>query len=121
MAKRASIPPRVPPEAFRQHRQVEFERTVQLTQKAIAQLNAQGRPVTLVVLAEATRAFDVKGKGLAPNTIFATRKRPSFFGSPARRTKAASAGPAELNTPRPRAVGTCARPTKAYGQRISFS
>ena len=43
MVKRALAKKRVPPEAFGEHRRAAFARTVQLTQKALAQLQAQGR------------------------------------------------------------------------------
>ena len=79
MVKRALAKKRVPPEAFGEHRRAAFARTVQLTQKALAQLQAQGRTVTLSALSEATRAFDAKGKGLEPNTILRNPEAAELF------------------------------------------
>jgi hypothetical protein len=79
MVKICSAKKRVPPEAFNQHRRAAFERTVQLTQKAIAQLQAQGQTVTLSTLSEATRAFDENGKGLEPNTILRNPQAAELF------------------------------------------
>jgi len=50
-----------------------------LTEKAIAQLQAQGQPVTLSALVEATRALDEKGKGLGSNTILRNPKAAELF------------------------------------------
>ncbi len=74
MAKTSSVKKRVLPEAFREHRRAAFERTVELTQKALTKLQAQDQPVTLIALSEATRAFDETGKGLEPNTILRNPK-----------------------------------------------
>ena len=79
MPKTASVKNRIPPEAFRQYCRTRSERTVQLTEKAIAKLQAQGQPVTLSALAEATRAFDEKGKGLGSNTILRNPKAAELF------------------------------------------
>ena len=79
MIKTYSAKKRVPPEAFSQHRRAAFDRTVQLTHKAIAQLQAHGQTVTLSALSEATRAFDEKGKGLEPNTILRNSKAAELF------------------------------------------
>jgi hypothetical protein len=79
MIKACSAKKRVPPEAFHQHRRAAFERTVQLTQKAIAKLQAQGQTVTLSALSEATRAFDENGKGLEPNTILRNPEAAKLF------------------------------------------
>ena len=79
MAKTCSAQKRVPPEAFREHRRTAFERTVQLTQKAIARLQAQGQAVTLSALSKATQAFDEKGKGLEPNTILRNPEAAELF------------------------------------------
>lgn len=79
MVKTVSAKKRVPPESFSQHRRTAFERTVQLTQKAIAQLHAQGQTVTLSALSEATQAFDENGKGLKPNTILRNPQAAELF------------------------------------------
>jgi hypothetical protein len=79
MAKMSFAKKRVLPEAFREHRRAEFERTIQLTQKAITKLQVQSQTVTLVALSEATRTFDEKGKGLSPNTILRNPKAAELF------------------------------------------
>lgn len=79
MVKICSAKKRVPPEAFNQHRRAAFERTVQLTEKAIAQLQSKGQAVTLSALSEATRAFDENGKGLEPNTILRNPQAAELF------------------------------------------
>jgi hypothetical protein len=79
MVKTLSTEKRVPPAAFREHRRTAFARTVQLTQKAIAQLQAQGQTVTLSAISEATRAFDEKGNGLEPNTILRNPEAAELF------------------------------------------
>ena len=79
MAKASFTKKHVPPVAFSEHRRTAFERTVQLTQKAISQLQAQGKTVTLSAVSEATRAFDDKGKGLEPNTILRNPKAAALF------------------------------------------
>ncbi|MBI5028992.1 MAG: hypothetical protein HZB51_00595 [Chloroflexi bacterium] len=79
MSKKVSAKKRVPPAAFGEHRHAAFERTVQLTQKAIAQLQTQGQKVTLSALSKATQAFDEKGKGLEPNTILRNPESAKLF------------------------------------------
>jgi hypothetical protein len=79
MTKTSSTKKRVPPEAFSEHRRTAFARTVQLTQKAIAQLQAQGQTVTLSALSEATQAFDQNGKGLEPSTILRNPESAKLF------------------------------------------
>ncbi len=79
MTKTSSTPKRVPPAAFSRHRRAAFERTVELTHKAIAQLQAQGQTVTLSALAKATQVFDEKGKGLEPNTILRNPESAKLF------------------------------------------
>lgn len=79
MTKTSSVEKRVPPKAFAEHSRVGFERTVQLTQKAIVKLQAQGQTVTLRALSEATRAFDETGKGLEPNTILRNPQAAELF------------------------------------------
>jgi hypothetical protein len=70
---------RVRPAAFGRYCLTRFERTVELTRKAIAKLQSQGRTVTLVALAELTREFDPKGKGLQPNTILRNPQAAELF------------------------------------------
>jgi len=79
MVKTSTTQKRILPEAFSQHRRAAFDRSVRLTQKAIAQLQAQGQTVTLSALSEATRAFDENGKGLEPNTILRNPKAADLF------------------------------------------
>jgi hypothetical protein len=64
---------------FHQHNQVRAQRTVQLTRQAIAQLKLAGAKITLAAVAEATRAFDELGKGLAPNTILRNAEACELF------------------------------------------
>jgi hypothetical protein len=79
MAKISSINRRVAPESFRQYCRTRFDRTVELTQKAIAALQAQGQSVTLDALSGATCAFDAKGKGLSANTILRNPQAAELF------------------------------------------
>ncbi len=79
MAKTSFAKKRVPPAAFSEHRRTAFARTVQLTQKALAQLQAQGQTVTLSAVSEATRAFDQNGKGLESNTILRNPEAAELF------------------------------------------
>jgi hypothetical protein len=79
MAETTSTHRRVAPESFRQYCRTRFDRTVALTQKAIAALQAQGQPVTLDALSGATRAFDTKGKGLSANTILRNPQAAELF------------------------------------------
>ena len=79
MIKTPSTQKRVPPAAFGEHRHAAFARTVQLTQKALAHLQAQGQTVTLNALSEATRAFDANGKRLEPNTILRNPQAAELF------------------------------------------
>ena len=79
MVKTSSAKKRILPEAFSEHRRAAFERTVQLTQKGIAKLQAQRQTVTLSALSEVTRAFDENGKGLEPNTILRNPEAAELF------------------------------------------
>jgi hypothetical protein len=79
MSKMPSISQRNPPESFRQYSRTRFERTVQLTDKAIAKLEAQSQTVTLMAVCEATREFDREGKGLQPNTILRNSDAAGLF------------------------------------------
>lgn len=79
MVKISSAQKRVPPAAFSEHRHSAFVRTVQLTQKAIAKLQAQGQTVTLSALSEATQTLDESGKGLEPNTILRNPEAAELF------------------------------------------
>ena len=67
------------PEAFNQLNQKRAQRTVRLTEAAIAHLNAKGKPITLTALCEATRKLDEKGKGLQPITILRNSKAAELF------------------------------------------
>ena len=79
MAKTSSASRRVAPESFRQYCRTRFDRTVELTQKAIAALQTQGQPVTLTTLSVATCAFDAKGKGLNATTILRNPQAAELF------------------------------------------
>ncbi len=76
---KTSTAQRVRPAAFGKYCRTRFERTVELTQKAIAKLQTQGQTVTLSALAEATREFDEKRKGLQPNTILRNPQAAELF------------------------------------------
>jgi hypothetical protein len=67
------------PEAFPQHNQAQFRRTVTLTEHAITQLENAGKPVTLARLAETTRALDERGKGLTAVTILRNPQARELF------------------------------------------
>ena len=94
---------RVRPAAFGRYCQTRFERTVELTWKAIAKLQTKGRTVTLVALAEATHEFDPKGKGLQPNTILRNPQAAEFFrkASPAYQVRQHKARNAKRKQPKP--------------------
>jgi hypothetical protein len=79
MSKMLATNRRHPPEAFSQYSRARFERTVQLTEKAIAKLEAQSQTVTLMAVCEATREFDADGKGLQPNTILRNSAAADLF------------------------------------------
>jgi hypothetical protein len=79
MADSAVDPKRAIPEAFNQYRRDAFERTVRLTEKAIAKLKAADTPVTLAKVCEATREFDEHGKGLQPVTILRNPQAAELF------------------------------------------
>ena len=67
------------PVAFHQHNEDRYQRTIQVTQKAIANLEGEGQTVTLVGVVEATRAFDERGKGLSPATILRNPEARELF------------------------------------------
>ncbi len=67
------------PEAFNQYRQGTFERTVRLTEQAIARLTADGQTVTLASLCETTRTLDKQGKGLRPTSILRNPQAAELF------------------------------------------
>jgi hypothetical protein len=94
---------RVRPAAFGRYCQTRFERTVELTRKAIAKLQSQGRTVTLVALAEVTREFDPKGKGLQPNTILRNSQAAELFRkeSPSYQVRQQKAKNAKRRSPKP--------------------
>jgi hypothetical protein len=67
------------PEAFNQYRRAAFERTVRLTERAIAKLDEAGRNITLEALCEASRELDEQGKGLRPITILRNPEAAELF------------------------------------------
>lgn len=79
MPKIASKRKRTPPPSFRQHSRDKFQRTVQLTQSAITQLEAQGQTVTLAAICEATSELDEQRKGLKPMTILRNAEAAELF------------------------------------------
>jgi hypothetical protein len=74
-----STPKRTSPKAFHEHNQIKFQRTVELTQKAIARLEAEGRPVTLTAVCETTRGLDERGKGLRPISLLRNPEAAELF------------------------------------------
>lgn len=68
-----------PPPAFPQHNQAKYQRTIQLTRQAIAQLQAERQTVTLAAVVEATRAFTESGKGLTATTILRNPDTAALF------------------------------------------
>lgn len=79
MPKPSPTPKRMPPPALRQYYQDQFQRTVQLTEGAIAQLEAVGETVTLEALCAQTRRIDEQGKGLKPMTVLRNPKAAELF------------------------------------------
>jgi len=69
MPKTSPEPTKTPPESFGQYNQVQYQRVVQLTEKAIAKLESTYQPVTLTALAEMTRSLDSEGKSISSRTI----------------------------------------------------
>jgi len=67
------------PVAFHQHNYEKFQRTVRLTEQAIAHLERNGKPVTLAAIVEATRTFDEQGKGITPITILRNPQARDLF------------------------------------------
>lgn len=67
------------PDAFNQYRRATFERTVRLTDQAIAKLEAAGKTITLAEVCEATRELDAQGKGLRPTSILRNPKAAELF------------------------------------------
>ena len=68
-----------PPAAFVQHNQQQSQRTVLLTQQAIARLETAGQVVTLVAVCEATRQCDTHGTGLSAVTILRNPEAAALF------------------------------------------
>jgi hypothetical protein len=79
MTKRSSSKSQSVPAAFDRHNRDTFQRTVRLTQQAIAQLQADGKTVTLAAVCELTPAFDEHHKGLAPVTILRNSEAAELF------------------------------------------
>ncbi len=69
MAKMLGTKKRVAPAAFSQRNQAQSERVIQLTRKALTQLETDHQAVTLTSLVAATRTLDEGGKGLSAKTI----------------------------------------------------
>jgi hypothetical protein len=69
MSKSSTISKRTPPESFRERNQAQSQRVVELTRKAIAQLEAKHQAVTLNSVVAITASLDDQRKGLAAKTI----------------------------------------------------
>jgi hypothetical protein len=69
MSKSRSIPKRTPPESFRERNLAQSQRVVELTRKAIAQLEANHQAVTLNSVVAITVSLDDQHRGLAAKTI----------------------------------------------------
>ena len=70
---------RTPPESFRQRNQAQSQRVIDLTQKAIAQLEANHQSVTLNSVVAITPSLDEKRKGLSAKTILRNAKAATLF------------------------------------------
>jgi hypothetical protein len=79
MPKNPSGSKRLQPETFGLYNRGQYQRVVQLTEKAIAQLDASHQPVTLTALAEATRAVDPEKRGLSARTILRNTDAATLF------------------------------------------
>lgn len=79
MAKTPAPKKRLVPESFRQRNRAESERVIQLTQKALAQLEADHQPVTLTTVVASTRTLDDGSKGLSAKTILRNPKAARLF------------------------------------------
>lgn len=69
MSKTHAPKKRTPPESFRERNLAQSQRVVELTRKAIAQLEASHQAVTLNSVTEITASLDDQRKGLAAKTI----------------------------------------------------
>ncbi len=71
---------RVLPETFSQYNRAQYQRIVELTQKAITKLEAEQYPVTLAAIVELTRKLDCEGKGIScPKTILRNPEAAELF------------------------------------------
>ncbi len=78
--------PKTPPtarqlqqECFGQYNRTQYQRVVQLTEKAMAQLEASHQRVTLTTLADTTRAVDTEKRGLSARTILRNADAAALF------------------------------------------
>lgn len=69
MPKTSAQPTKTPPASFGQYNREQYQRVVQLTEKAIAKLESAHQPVTLTALAEMTRSLDSEEKGISSRTL----------------------------------------------------
>ena len=70
---------RTPPESFRQRNLAQSQRVIELTQKAIAQLEANHQSVTLNSVVAITQSLDDQRKGLSAKTILRNEEAARLF------------------------------------------
>ncbi|MBI5033304.1 MAG: hypothetical protein HZB51_22520 [Chloroflexi bacterium] len=79
MSKTNASPKRTLPESFRQRNQAQSQRVIDLTQKAIAQLEANHQAVTLNSVVAITQSLDDQRKGLSAKTILRNAEAATLF------------------------------------------
>ncbi|MCL5952172.1 MAG: hypothetical protein M1132_10715 [Chloroflexi bacterium] len=79
MTKPPATQPRSVPDSFRQRNMAQAERVMQLTRKAIAQLEGVHQAVTLNMVVAATRSLDEQSKGLSAKTILRNAEAATLF------------------------------------------
>ena len=79
MSKSLTPQKRTPPESFSRRNQAQSQRVIDLTQKAIAQLEANHQSVTLNSVVAITASLDEKRKGLSAKTILRNAKAATLF------------------------------------------
>ncbi len=79
MANPQASKQRIIPEAFHRRNRAESERVIELTQRAIALLEAVHQAVTLSAVAATTQSVDEKRKGLSAKTILRNADAATLF------------------------------------------
>jgi len=79
MSKTLVSKKRTPPESFRQRNQAQSQRVIELTQKAIAHLEANHQLVTLNSVVAITQSLDDQRKGLSAKTILRNAEAATRF------------------------------------------